>query len=332
MTEKNRDAATRLALWLDDRERDLILREGDDSPENSSSDGIPFPLDPPIHEDLSPGDVVMLSREFSLPDASGPLCLAVLSNWEDDFFLVGPYSPYSEPATPLELRMSSDRQGLRVLSLWNCHTMQAEFLRKSWLIDKLSDEEVSQAFSVFKVSFRGGDVPPELADRVGPPLLHPRDPRREYQDEQMAKLAPIRETWPSEATEEGENDPDSVDCLVEFLPWLVMLSPASTLAASDGKRQSRSLSFECEDLPLVLIVTSSPRDNQVVYCLESDDDELVGKLDDFTIEFSKDKASPENFSGGEYVHEVEAEKIGFVLRSPEGKAIKLRETSAESQP
>ena len=150
----------KLALWLDEREVDLVLRENykadSENQENGESTNVQFDSElvlPPNtdigHNDLQKGDILLLSRELSPQEETDPLFVAVLRHWEDDYWLFAPYSPYSHPATDKEMKTDSEESRLRVLALWNCHTTSEENLKNAWYIGKLSESERKEALSVF---------------------------------------------------------------------------------------------------------------------------------------------------------------------------------------
>lgn len=98
-----------------------------------------------------------------------------------------PFGPVETPALPSELSTGIGDQALRVLCLWNAAELPLRMLERSWLVSEcdaalLSDVEALQAGLEQKK-----EVPANLRDRVGPPLIHPDDPRHEfiYMEEQL---------------------------------------------------------------------------------------------------------------------------------------------------
>ena len=89
----------KLALWLDERDVDLALRENhktdSETQENGESTIVTF--DPELtlpqntvigHDDLQKGDILLLSSELNPQEETDPLFVAVLRHWEDDYWLL----------------------------------------------------------------------------------------------------------------------------------------------------------------------------------------------------------------------------------------------------
>lgn len=330
--EEKKIFARKLALWLDERELDQGLTNIETTQnENSESESI-IPFEKPKHKNLQKGDILLISRDLLDQESRRPLFVAVLRNWEDDYWLFAPFSPYSEPATDKELKMECEDQSLRVLSLWNAHTTPSENLKNSWFIGKLSDSERKDALSIFWYSLNMKELPEHLIERVGPKLIHSEDPRRDYIQEQLRATARIRdnsmkgETYEEEKTKElvcGEN-------MVSFLIWKEFLEEeGEKLAASNQEKTARYAEFECEEFPLTLIVRSLPIDNQVVFELETEDEKTKSILDRFEIKIEGVEDPKLNFDNGQCVHEVSLDQITFSLWSPDDKLLTLSEIPQE---
>jgi len=136
------------------------------------------------------GQIRLLSSKV-LPLARRPVFVAVLSEWTEDLKLVVPYGPFTIPGTTGELLTDRPDPALQVLCLWNSHTLPAEAIDTSWIVDELSPTELSDAWAIFQYITFGTTLPASLAQRVGPPVVHPRDPRRLYQKDEMSLMAPL---------------------------------------------------------------------------------------------------------------------------------------------
>ncbi|MFH0953682.1 MAG: hypothetical protein V1873_05085 [Verrucomicrobiota bacterium] len=120
------------------------------------------------------------ASEFS---RARPRYVAVLARRKEGH-LVAPFGRFAEPAVPGEWLTGRGAAPLRVLCIWNARLMPATSVRRSWLIDNLSRCELDQALALhLHVSGRTA-LPERTAERVGPPLVHPLDPRVEYLDEE----------------------------------------------------------------------------------------------------------------------------------------------------
>lgn len=133
----------------------------------------PKPFD---YEDIKAGDI----RLLALPDE---MCYVLVLNKLASSHIVVAFSKFSIPATDDELLISNTRaEYLSVLQLWNVRTMNQIFLRRSWLIDRVTDAELDLAASAVAHTMTGAEFNPEFADRVGMPITNPDDPRSDYKD------------------------------------------------------------------------------------------------------------------------------------------------------
>jgi hypothetical protein len=130
--------------------------------------------------------------------------------------VAAPYSRFAEPGLPGEFHTGRDTGPLRVLCAWNAREVAADVLSESWLADTLSERELEEAAAV-RAALRGdAPLPPDLADRVGPPLTHPDDPRQEYRCEEadmmddLAAGAPASASRPLEYPTRAELAPDAL--------------------------------------------------------------------------------------------------------------------------
>jgi hypothetical protein len=115
--------------------------------------------------DVATGDIRLLHPTIE------PLAVryvAVLDNQGNDRWLVVPFGPLFDPATPDEVHTGRKTPALRVLCPWNRFAMTRSMLQRCWPVDRLTDEETEWLRT----------APP--ADRIGPPLRHPLDPRWDY--------------------------------------------------------------------------------------------------------------------------------------------------------
>lgn len=138
-----------------------------------------------------PGTIVLLSPELT-PSADFPVYMALLRDWDNESILCAPYSRFSEPATPGELLTGRKEAPLRVLQVWNARTVPASVLVQSWFVDSLSETEMNEAWAVFRSTI-SGQIPERLTERLGPPVIHPEDPRIRYQEGEIQLLAKLQE-------------------------------------------------------------------------------------------------------------------------------------------
>lgn len=181
-----------LAAWLAEWQVDEALRAEAD--ERVKGGGI-YPVKDATAARAAPAAVtagqILLLRPFSAALAERPRYLAALAR-QPAGWLVAPFGRFSTPAVPGELATGRDAPPLRILCLWNAALVPQHLLERSWVTDRLTKPELSAALSLYR-SIRDGEPPPrQLADRMGPPLQHPLDPRRDYLEEESGWMSPLR--------------------------------------------------------------------------------------------------------------------------------------------
>lgn len=117
-----------------------------------------------------------------------PVFVAILREMSEVLFMCAPFGMFAEPAVPGELVLRPDVAPLRVLCLWNAREFRKEVIGLSWLIDALSNRELREARIVFSHHARGESLPAIIEKRVGPPIIHPLDPRRTYIEEEATRF------------------------------------------------------------------------------------------------------------------------------------------------
>lgn len=187
-----------LAQWLRERDMERIMTTIEHPEEDAECSG--RDAGPAVHHEtgespgnhasdpIQPGQIRLLARGVGGVE-NRLLYAAVLSAWnaEPKEWLIVPFSAYTTPALRGELLLRpSGALSLRVLCLWNARNLSDETLCRSWLVDELNDEEQRRASLVLRYALHGDPLPEELHPRIGPPILKPDDPRRAYQQEEIA--------------------------------------------------------------------------------------------------------------------------------------------------
>jgi len=196
-----------LREWLREWELDRALCGADGDSVAAEADNEPVAPElraAPVEEEPAPevGQIRCLSPELTAA-RTRPLYVACLAEAPPDRLLVAPYGHLAVPGLPGELATGRASTPLRVLCLWNARPVLAAVLRRSWLADALSERELEEALAVYR-ALRGGTPPPDdLADRTGPPLSHPDDPRHAYAREAEGLMTDLEEgrTGPPAAIE-----------------------------------------------------------------------------------------------------------------------------------
>ena len=276
------------------------------------------------------GQIRLLSPDIS-PDSRLPLYVALLRLWDEDSFLIAPYGRFSEPGTTGELLTGRDAPCLRVLSLWNAHTVSTTALLKSWFIDCLSAVEMADAWAVFRHVALGADLQTPLLERTGPPILSPDDPRIQYQHEEihrMASLARLDERLQvisdDDDTAAAAAAPTHDEHILVFVPWVAMYEEDRQLAmvAESHAIYGAETVFQVSGRDLYVHVT--PHSNWRDYvCLVTDRrEEPVESLDGYCVMSGTGKKSAP-IKGGQVVVPPEILSGGFSLSDTAGRRVKL---------
>jgi hypothetical protein len=275
------------------------------------------------------GQIRLLSPDIC-PDSCLPLYVAVLRLWDDDSFLIAPYGRFSEPGTTGELLTGRDAPSLRVLSLWNVHTVSRTALLRSWFIDCLSAVEMADAWEVFRHVALGADLQTPLLERTGPPILRPDDPRIQYQNEELRRMASLARL--DERLQVISDDGDAAaaaapapdEHILVFVPWVSMYEEERQLAmvAESHAIYGAETVFQVSGRDLHVHVT--PHSNWRDYvCLVTDiREEPVESLDGYCVMSGTGRIS-EPIAGGQVIVEAEILRGGFSLSDTAGNRVKL---------
>lgn len=172
--------------------------------------GQPFQVKAYDQAPMQPGEIRLLAPGVT-PEADEPVFVAVISEWKPVGFLVTPFSRFPVPGLTGEVFTGWKEPQLRVLNVWNSYSLSPEALRESWLIDQLSPEECRVARAVFRHAIFGHDLEPALQNRIGPPIVHPDDPRLIYQQQELQRLAGLARI------QQREGDADTPADVLEFI-------------------------------------------------------------------------------------------------------------------
>jgi|GEM_PF-6642715 len=176
-----------LAAWLREWAIESKLAAMDPAPpEQQPTSGIVRGI--PLDQQVTVGEIRLLAPHL-LPPAQRPVYVLVLSNWDNDWKLVTPFSKFRKPATPGELATLLDATPWQVLQIWNSRTLPIEVIAESWVADTAPESLLDDAWALFQHVTFGAELPDQLMTRVGPPILHPNDQRIGYQDDEVALLS-----------------------------------------------------------------------------------------------------------------------------------------------
>lgn len=181
--------AQNIASWLADREaaRDAMTMNVEETVQNST---LMATASGEYDENIAVAQIRILSKQYTAEPDIIPY-IAVVDKWDDDMWLILPFSPYKTPATPGEMETGIDAYGLHVLQVWNGRTVQDVILKKSYLFGELSEKVRNDALALFRHEFGGVSLPSDFSARRGCPVVEATDPRREYLDECIKRLEPL---------------------------------------------------------------------------------------------------------------------------------------------
>jgi hypothetical protein len=192
-----------LAAWMHEWQLDRRLRQADEAAPGAA------PPAPCRYPATAPGRGVIAAGQIRLlppvtpQTAARPVYVAVLAQAGGGVWQVAPFGRFATPALPGELALRRRALHLRVLCLWNVSALPDALLRAAWQAGRLSAPEQRGAASV-QAALRGTPLPGMLARRVGPPLVHPLDPRHAYLDEERALwldfVRPVADNLPFDAS------------------------------------------------------------------------------------------------------------------------------------
>ena len=117
-----------------------------------------------------------------------PVYVAVLAERGAGLWLVAPFSRFVSPAVPGEWLTGLRPIPLKALCLWNAREFDAAAAGSSWVSGTLPQAKVADALDVWRSVNGAGPMRRVSEGRVGPPLLHPLDPRHAYLQEESELL------------------------------------------------------------------------------------------------------------------------------------------------
>lgn len=117
-----------------------------------------------------------------------PLYMLVVAAIDDTLVWV-PFSPFSTPALPGEWKTGLRAMPLRVLCFWNARAADGRSaVCKGWKVKRLTAAQLSGAQSVWNWVKGQGNLSPAIRKRIGPPLVHPADPRHRYREQEWERM------------------------------------------------------------------------------------------------------------------------------------------------
>lgn len=178
-----------IASWLADREaaRDVMKMNVEETVQDGA---LMAAASGEYDENIAVAQIRILSKQYTAEPDVIPY-VAVVDKWDDDMWLIVPFSPYKTPATPGEMETGLDTYGLHVLQAWNGRTVQEAILKKSYLFGELPAKVRGDVLALFSHEFGGAPLPYDFSAKRGTPIVEAADPRREYLYECIKRLNPL---------------------------------------------------------------------------------------------------------------------------------------------
>lgn len=176
-----------LAGWLREWTLDHALREAVRAPGAAGS--APAGRTAPISYADVPAvaDIRLLHPAVAL-SADRPVHVALLDRAASGSWLAVPFSRFADPASTGEWKTGRRAAALRVLCLWNARWMPPGTVLRSWRAGRLTTRERRSALRVLECWREGRPPDARILARTGLPVVHPKDPRRVYEDEETRMM------------------------------------------------------------------------------------------------------------------------------------------------
>lgn len=205
------------------------------------------------------GDVVLAKpRTEAVGGQQGPVYFLVLAMQGAVPMRWIPFGRYVMPATPDEWCTGLQAVPLHVLCLWNARAVDKGREPAHWWVKRMTARRLMRVQEALQwVKGETGSCPRGMAAKIGPPLVHPGDPRHTYREQERERVDQalgVRE----EACRLDEDEPPRY--LSEPVP-----GPAQWLQAAEG-RERYGISggtYVSQDGRIVVIAYASTEAGQV---------------------------------------------------------------------
>ncbi len=180
----------RLAEWLAEWELDGLLDEGEQqiphpAPRRLSGGSASY-----AQSDVGVGDILLLQPPAIRHPLDRPVYAVLLDDPKPSVgqWLLVPFGPFAVPATPGEWVTGLRAEPLRVLCCWNYRRVSISAVPPHWRVRGLNKGQRLLFAEVIRCLIDDRVLPERQRSRVGPPLLHPGDPRHRYLEEERERV------------------------------------------------------------------------------------------------------------------------------------------------
>lgn len=312
-----------LAAWLDEREAERDIREMASVDESVKVDpralaGVRDGYSP----DVASGQIRILSKRYVTDPQIVPF-VVVLEKWDDDMWLIAPFSQYATPATPGEMDSGIGLMGRRVIQAWNARTIHDRLLAKSFRCGELDADVTNEVAALFRNQLAGTELPEAFSVRRGPAIILEADPRRDYVAESIRRFQPL--STAVKATErllgEAERRAQGMGrAFAEKIVKTAFLDEEYRLAA--GTRKPRTERYDVGEVSLDL--EFSPEADEVVMTFYGADDEKCLDCDGYGV-FGTRREFLGTFANGSIRVPAASVRDSFLIVDVDGDAVEIRE-------
>lgn len=174
-----------LAAWLAERDLERLLGEASTPREALPMTGLRYVRTPRAADRVREGDVVLLRPDSA--GAWGPVYAVLLDVASENHWRAIPFGRYATPAVPGEWQTPLVATPLRVLCFWNARGVaRSQFLPGP--VKRCAPKQLDQIRRIDRHVNERAPLEPREAKRLGPPLIHPADPRYAYLEEERERL------------------------------------------------------------------------------------------------------------------------------------------------
>jgi hypothetical protein len=264
-----------------------------------------------ITTEVTEGQIRLLDPQ--IPAARNRLLyVAVLREGTLNRFVISPFGKFAEPGLLGEWLTGRSEPSLRVLCLWNARSVPGSIFRNSWVVDRFSRSDLADAQAVWDSLHEGVPLPAPLEKQVGPPMVHPLDPRRDYVEEERSLMDAIESFADTGATG-----------TVSFSERPEDVPSELALAAESRGTYGTVSRFRVEATGLTLQFTVGPEPTQGTVLIVDENGRPARTLDGSVLQAPDETRSPAIFNARVIVPR-DFLRTGVVVVTPTGARLSLR--------
>ena len=262
-----RQEQTKLAEWLVEWELERLLAESTTAKSDArvrSAGRAGLSRGMYDRDDLAEGDIRLLAPSPSSEPPECPLYVAVRPSERQDYLWWVPFGRFATPALASEWRTGMKHLALRVLCFWNAQEVEKGRAPPSWRVRRLTERQRADILTIHQSLENGEILPDRLRKGMGPPLVHPLDPRHEYQAEDRER---VQVYFADQLTQAVTRDEEEGLYLSEWA-----MAPVAWLLAAEGREKYgvAGAVYVTEDGAVIVAVFEEARDRVRIRIMNRD--------------------------------------------------------------